>query len=132
MLNRIVIPLIAWRAGVVPLELAAVRIDSNDGRYIKVVEVRRAFTLAEILRPRETVARSDVHKILIRVVGHAVPHGAAAAVLPPFAGPGFGCGFHGFVLESFCRIAGNRVEAPELLAGVGVECRDISTERRKV
>src|SRR5262245_28136872 len=132
MLNRIVIPLITRRARVVPLELAAIRIDSNDGRYVKVVEARRAFTLAEILRPGETVARSDVDKILIRVIGHAVPHRSTAAVFPPFAGPGLGCGFHGFVLESFRGIAGNRVEAPELLAIVGIECREISPEGREV
>src|SRR5678815_3778840 len=101
MLNRIVIPLVARSARVVPLQLAAVRIDRNDGRDVQVVQAWRAFTLPKVLRPWETVAGSDIDKILIRVVGHAVPHRPAATILPPFAGPGLGCGFHGFVLEPF-------------------------------
>src|SRR5690606_11468995 len=54
------------------------------------------------------------------VVGDRIPHSAATAVLPPFTGPGRRRHLHGVVLKTLGRITGNRIEAPQLLAGSGV------------
>ncbi|EWS52492.1 hypothetical protein X551_04721 [Methylibium sp. T29] len=50
-------------------------------------------------------------------------------MLPPFAGPGLGGHLLGCVLEAVGRIAGNDVEAPGLLAGLGVIGSDVAARR---
>ncbi len=58
-----------------------------------------------------------------------MPDVAAAAVFPPFAGPGFGGHFHGLVFKAVGRVAGHHPEAPRLLAGVGVIGGDVAARR---
>ena len=71
--------------------------------------------------PRAAVAGADVKNVGDLIIGHAVPNGAAAATrFPPFAGPGFRRHFQFRMFETFGRIAGHRVEAPHLFAGVRV------------
>ena len=92
---------------------------------------RLSATVTNVRRPDRSITGSDIQKVFIGIVGHAIPHGSAAALLPPFTGPRFRCGFHGFVLESLRRIAGRDVELPEFFAGVHIECGNVSTKRRK-
>jgi len=77
-------------------------------------------------RPGLGVARADVDELFVRVVRHAVPHCATAAVLPPLLldAPG-GCRLlHRFVFESLRGISRHGVEPPSPTARhrvVGVE-----------
>src|SRR5262245_43953676 len=93
--------------------------------------MRGVLSLPDILGPWEAVACPDIEKVLIRVIGHAIPDRSAAAHLPPFAGPCFRGGLHGFVFETLGRVAGHRVETPQFLSVVDIECRDISAKRRE-
>ena len=72
------------------------------------------------MAPRRAVAGADVDEVGLGIVGDAVPGVAAAAVLPPLAGPGLGRHLHRLRLERLRRIAGHDVEAPRLRAGLGV------------
>src|SRR5688572_32198874 len=75
-------------------------------------------------RPRLRVAGADVDEFGVRVVGHAVPHRAAAASCPPVRVPGGRSFFQRRALERLRWIARNGVEAPGATAGqrvVGVE-----------
>ncbi|KAI3488620.1 hypothetical protein L1887_47391 [Cichorium endivia] len=76
---------------------------------------------ADLAVPRRAVAGADVQQIQLRVVGHAVPYGTAAAELPVLVAlPGLGrCGQFG-VLVGLGRVARHRVEAPGHLAGLGI------------
>ena len=120
-----VVPVVARRFLVVPLVFAGVGIQSHDGSQIQVVA---ALGAAHLVRPGRAVARAHVHGVELGIEGHAVPHGAAAAGLPPLAAgiPGLGGALHGFVLEGFGRIAGHAEPAPFLLAGLGVIGRDVA------
>src|SRR6185312_11399098 len=63
----------------------------------------------------------------LRVVHDGVPHRAATTELPPIPFPR-GRGFlHGLVFEALRWIARHRVEAPQLLAGLGVVRADVAT-----
>ncbi len=87
---------------------------------------------ADLLVPGRPVADADVDALESLVVGHGIPHRAATAVFPPFAGPGLRGHRHGLVLEAPGRVARHGVEAPELLAGRGVVGRDITAQRAVV
>ncbi len=67
--------------------------------------------------PGTAVADAEIEDVELRIVGHRIPHGAAAAVLPPLAGPRLRGALHQRVLEAVLRIAGHCVETPEHLAG---------------
>src|SRR5262249_26068511 len=125
-LHTVEVPGIAWRVLVVPLQLAGVGFDGENRANIKIVLAPR---LAKLFRPWSSVAGSDINKVGIRIVGHAVPNRAAASELPPVARPCFGGRFQSDVLERFRWIAGNRIKAPQVLAGVCVESREKSAHR---
>ena len=119
------VPGVRRRRLIMPYVLAAVGADRDYRREIEVVPAaRRAIGLV----PWAAVAGADVKQVELRVVGHRVPHRAAAAVLPEFAVPGSArlgeiLGL-GIVLV---RRTGHREEAPELLAVVGVIGSDVAT-----
>ncbi len=100
-----------------PLEPAGVGIQREDRREVEVVTAARR---TDGTSPGRAVARADVQRVEVRVVGHRVPHGAAAAAEPPFAGPGLRRLFELRMLEAVLRVARDRIEAPRELAGRGV------------
>ncbi|MEA3220967.1 MAG: hypothetical protein OZX49_02082 [Immundisolibacter sp.] len=115
-----VVPGLAGGGLVVPHMPAGVRIERHDGRQEQVVALALAAFPAV---PRRAVADADVQQVELRVVGHRIPHRAAAtALVPPLAGrvPGLGGHFHIRRLEALGRVAGHGPEAPHHLAGGGV------------
>src|SRR5262249_43196846 len=76
-------------------------------------------------RPRNAVAGTEHHGVGLRVEDDAVPDGAAAAGLPPFAVPGLRGHTHHFIGGLFVgtvgRVARYRPEAPQFLARLGIE-----------
>ena len=123
MLRGGVVPVVAGRRLVVPLEAARVGVQREDRRQVQVVA---AAGRADVARPRRAVAGADVQRVELGVVGHRVPDRAATAADPPFAVPGL----HGLlefgVLEAVLRVAGHRVETPRELARVGVVCGEVA------
>src|SRR5262245_59991124 len=99
MLDGVIVPFVARCALVMTLVLARIRVYGDDGRDVEIVEVRRFSAVSDGGSPRGAVAGAEIQKVLVGVVGHAVPHGTAAALFPPFAGPGLGSDFHGFLFE---------------------------------
>ena len=120
-----VVPVVARCFLIVPLVFAGVGIQRHDGSQVQVVA---ALGAAHLVRPGRAIARAHIHGVEFGIESHAVPHGAAATGLPPFAAgvPGPGGALHGLVLEGFGRIAGYAEPAPFLLAGLGVIGRDIA------
>ena len=92
-------------------------VQRQDRREIQIVAAAGA---PDVAVPRRAVAGADIQELRVRVVRERVPRRAAAAHLPPFAGPGFRGGLERLRLERLRRIAGHRVEAPGELAGVCV------------
>ena len=117
MLRRRVVPRLARRRLVVPHVFAGVRLQRDDRREIEIVAAARA---AQPLIPRGAIADADVEQVEFGVVGERVPHRAAAAELPPFAGPRLRRAFHRRRFEPLRGIAGDGVEAPRQLAGGGL------------
>ena len=116
-LGRGVIPGFSRHGLVVPGVAAVVRVQRDDGGEEEVVAAAGA---AQGLVPGRTVADADVQQVEFGVVGHGVPYGAAAAEVPPFTGPGV-CGRgHHVAFVAISRVAGDGIEAPGLLAAVGV------------
>src|SRR5690606_17229517 len=102
---------------------AVVRVQCHDGGQEQVV----AFAVtAQRVVPGRPVADADVEQIQFRVVGHRIPHRAAAADLPPFAAPGLCRHLHGRAFEAVGGIAGDGVEAPVEFAAVGVVGTDVA------
>ena len=91
-------------------------------------QVVAALRTAEVAVPGAAVAGADVEQVGLGVVGHGVPGGAAAAVLPPLAGPGLGRHGQLGMLERLRRIAGHREEAPRQPAGRRVVGRDVAAD----
>ncbi len=100
-----------------PHVFAGIRIERDDRAEEQVVAAAGA---AQLCIPRSAVASADVEAVEVRIVGHRVPGGAAAAELPPLALPGLGGHLHGLVLEALGRVARHDVPAPQQLAGLGV------------
>ena len=117
------VPGVAGCGLVVPGVCAGIRIHGDDGRQEQVVAAART---AHAPVPGGAVTHAQVHQIQFRIIADGVPHGAAAAEFPPFAGPGAGGLFQDGILKGQCLIAGHRVEAPYLLSGCRVVCRDVS------
>ena len=122
----VVIPGLAGCGLVVPLVLAGVGIERDDGAQEEIIAAAGA---ADLLVPGRAVAGADQHLVEFRIVGDAVPHRAAAAMLPPFTVPGLGGHFHGLVLEAVSRVARHHPEAPGLFAGLGIVGRYIAARR---
>ncbi len=109
--------------------LAGVGIQGDNGGEEQVVATLGA---ANLLVDRGAVAGAQVDPVVLGVVGHGVPHGAAATVFPPLAGPGLGGHRHGVIFEAVGGVAGHHVKAPRLLAGGGVVGGDIAPHRAEV
>ena len=120
---RVEVPGLSRRRLVVPDVFARVGIERDDRAEEQVVA---AFRTADLPVPRRAVAGADVELIELRVVGEAMPRVAAAAVEPPLPRPGLRGHAHGLVLEAVRRIPRHDVEAPGLLAGLGVVRRHVA------
>ncbi len=114
MLRRRVVPRLGRRRLEVPHVFAARRPQRDDRGKKQIVALARR---PDLVIPRTAVADADVQQVELLVIRHRIPHRAAAAVLPPFAVPGGGRFFHRLALEAVLRIAGDGIEAPQLLAG---------------
>src|SRR5262249_24357060 len=125
-LNAVEIPGVAWRVLVVPLQVAGIRFDGEDGTYI---EVLLALRFTELFGPWAAITGTDINKIGIGVVRNAIPDGAATTDLPPVAGPGLCSFFQRWLFKRFRRVAGNRIEPPQESAGVRIERREESAHR---
>ena len=109
-LRRGVVPGVAGRGLVVPDVFAGIRVERDDRGQVQVVAAARA---AVLLVPRRAVADADVEQVELRVVGHRVPHRAAAADLPPLAArPGRRRPLQRGRFKGLRRIARHGVEAP--------------------
>ena len=95
----------------IPFELAGIGIERDEGVGVEIGA--HAIAAVEI---RRGIAGAPVDQIEVRIVGAGVP-GGTAAQLPGIARPCFGAGLAG---------RGNRVEAPDQLAGLGVEGVEIA------
>ncbi len=85
-LRRGVVPLVAGRFLVMPDVFAGVGIHRDDRCEEQIVAAAGA---AIRLHPRAAVADAEINEAQLRVVDDRVPHGAAAALLPPLAGQVF-------------------------------------------
>src|SRR3546814_12662249 len=85
-------------------------------------------TRTDTLFPYTTLFRSGVE---FGVIGDGVPHGAAAAVFPPFARPALRSDPRRLVVVD-AGLARHRPESPELLAGLGVIRRHIAADRSHI
>ncbi len=123
LLRRRVVPRFARRALVVPDVGAVIRIERDDRGQEQVVALALA---AERMVPWRAVAGADVEQIELGIIGHRVPHGAAAADPPPLAAPSL-CGhLENRALEALRRIAGHGIEAPRELAGCRIVGRHVA------
>ena len=120
-----VVPVVTRRFLVVPLVVAGVRVQRDDGGQVQVVA---ALGAARAVRPGRPVAGAHVHQVQLRVEHHRIPHGAAATGLPPLAArvPRLGGAAHGFVFKRLAGVARHAVPAPDLLAGFGVVGGDVA------
>ncbi len=123
MLGRGVVPAFARRGLVVPDVLAGVGLQRHDRRQEQIVAAAGA---AKPLVPRRSVAHADVEQVELGVIGHRVPHGAAAAKGPPLALPGGRGRLEDGRLERLRGVARHRVEAPRELAGRAVVGGDVA------
>ncbi len=118
-LGRGVVPAVAGRFLEVPDVFAGLRLQGHDRAEEQVVAAAGA---AHLGVPGRAVAAADVEQVEVRIIGHAVPRRAAAAVVPPVAMPGGIGDLHGLVRSGavVVLLAGDHVELPLLLAGLGV------------
>src|SRR5881296_1143271 len=126
-LDAVIVPGVAWNRLVIPLQLTVIGLYGQDGTNKEVV---LALGLPKLFRPRTTISCADINEIRLGVICHAVPNRSAAAELPPFARPGFGCFLQRWILEGFGGIAGYRIEAPRQLSCVGVVCPKKPADRK--
>jgi hypothetical protein len=117
------IPAFGRRLLEVPGIGAGLGLQRDHRREIEIVAAARR---ADLLVPGGSVADTDIEQVEIGIVGHRIPHGAAAAELPIFAGPGLGGLLQIGRLGALRGIARHGVEAPELLAALGIVSGDIA------
>src|SRR4051812_47310081 len=92
--NRVVVPIVAGNFLVVPDQLSGRASNGNDAVRIKVIA-----GAAMHVRPRAGLTGAHVNDVVVTVIGHAVPYGAAAADVPPLVAPGFCGSFQGRIFE---------------------------------
>ncbi len=85
LLVRIIVPLVAWVLLVMPYVFARVRLERHNRGREKIVFF---FRIPNLARPGIAISRTNVKQIQIGIVGHGIPNGSAASILPPLAGPG--------------------------------------------
>ena len=118
--GAVVIPLFGWHFLVMPAVFASSRIHGDNRAEKQVVA---AFRAAKFHVMRRTVAGRKIHEVQIGVVRDAVPVVAAAAHLPPLAGPGFGSHGHDGIGDfsiGHTGLAGHDKKAPDFFSGVGI------------
>src|SRR5436190_10287394 len=110
--SGVVVPVVVRNLLEVPLQIAVVRIERQDGRRVEVIARAR---LAPVV-VRRGVGRAPVHEVQGRVVGARHP-AAAAPELPGVAAPAL-------------LIVLDRVELPRLLAVGDVQGPDLALDRQ--
>src|SRR3546814_16725642 len=85
-------------------------------------------TTSDLVIPRRAISSSEIDGVEFGVTGDGVPHGAAAAVFPPFARPALRSDPRRLVVVDD-GLARHRPASPELLAGLGVIRRHIAADR---
>ncbi len=108
---------------VMPDVFPGIRPQGHDRRQEQVVAAAGA---ANLRVPGRTVADPDVQQVEFRVVGHGIPHGSAAAELPPLAGPGLRRHLQDRVFKRLRGIAGHGVETPRHFAGRRIVGRNVA------
>ncbi len=103
------VPGLSRRCLVVPDVFAGVRSHRDNGGQEQVVA---AIGAADVAIPRRAVADAEVQQVQFGVIGHRVPDGAAAAIRPPLARPGFRRILERLAFEAVGRVARHRVETP--------------------
>src|SRR5882762_3817387 len=106
-----------------PKVSAGIGVERDDGAQKEIVT--RAGT-ANVGAPGAAISHREIDAVEFGIVGDAVPNGAAAAPMPPLAGPALAGHRHGRVLEAFLRVARNGIEAPQLPAGFGLVGRHVT------
>src|SRR3546814_18493797 len=82
------------------------------------------------MAPRRSVPGADVDQILLGIVCHGVPGGAAAAIFPPFPCPGSGSHFHGLVFKANRRIPRYYLTTPQFLHRLRLVSGYVTATRR--
>ena len=115
-----VIPGFARRGLVVPDIFAGIGADRDDARQIEIVAFAAPVGAGAAIGavPRGSVADTEIEQVELGIVGHRVPHRAAAAdavlARQRVAAPGLGCGLQ-IVGRVIALVAGHGIEAPQLL-----------------
>ena len=116
MLGRGIIPGFARCRLEMPDIFASLGPQRDDRREVEII----AFALAAIkLVPRRAIADADIEQVKLGIIGHRIPHGATATLLPIFALPRRFGAFEMRRLILAGRI-GHRIKAPHFLAGFGI------------
>ena len=121
-----VIPRLARRGLVVPDIFAGRRPDRDDAGEVEVIALARPVLAGAAIGavPRAPVADPDIEQAKIRVIGHRIPHRAAAADRVIGAQHVHVPGFGGLLEIGGCVFAlpslWHRVELPQLLAAIGI------------
>src|SRR5262245_7085226 len=105
-----------------PDEFARVGAKRENAGEIKIVAALRA---ANLLIPGRAVSRADIKQIEFGIVSERIPYSATSTHLPPFARPRLRGLLQRGRFERLRRIARHGVEAPRLLARLGVVSRDV-------
>ncbi len=121
--HRVVIPGIRRRRLIVPGVLAGRELQRQNRREIEIVT---ALGIAIAVIPWRPVTGAEEHQIRLSVVEDRVPDRAAAAEFPPLAAPGGRGPLHRLVLEAVLGIAGDGIEAPGELAGLGIVSAEVA------
>src|SRR3546814_7205120 len=82
--GRVVIPAFSRVELIVPFVLAGLGVESDDRREEKIVTLS---STSDLVIPRRAISGAVIDGVEFGVIGDGVPHGDAAAVLPPFALP---------------------------------------------
>ena len=126
------VPSVAWRLLEVPGHLSRVGLDGNDRRDVEVVA---SAWRAQVAAPWRAIAGADVEQVEVGVVGHGVPHSAAAADFPILPTLRVGlpcrhCSLQMLALRRQARVTGHREKAPKLATGFGVVGRDVAADAK--
>src|SRR3546814_13540215 len=86
---------------------------------------------SDLVIPRRAISSAEIDGVEFGVIGDGVPHGAAAAVFPPFARPALRSTPRRLVVVD-AGLDLPRPTSPDLLAGLGVIRRPIAAAQSPI